>query len=513
MKYKVCYCIILVISASFFGCDNDDFSQNNNEVDDNPIVDSQEPIDYSEIPQSDIYDVSIIKENKKENQTVFKSTCPEFQLGKQNMIENDQYPLGIFSGRSISWTNFSFKGSITVEVKVTNQSTVGLGGTVKILPSRFGIIPEVSGNIIRFVLNNPGQFSVEIGANGYKNGLMVFADPEETNIPNPTAEGYKVLKPNALSTTNSIVSSSSGIYFEKGIHNIGVYHVPVNIKNIYLEQGSWVYGALIMDGNPNVKIFGRGVLSAAKLNYRESHSIEAINQSDNIQLEGITIADQKHFAVRLIGQNNTVKFIKTIGGWAYNSDGITAFAGSTVNNCFIWANDDAIKVYRSNISWEDCVVWQLNNGGVIQMGWMGPNSSNVTISRIDVLHAEWNKPGFNRALLNYVGNSYNEPGKSGFHSNWLIEDVVTETPIPIIFNIAPDDFSKNPIHGLTLKNWNVKMTMNTTFQNMIIGNDPSEPFDGFVFDNVNINDVKLDGSNWLEVTNMQKENLITPEFK
>jgi len=476
-----------------------------------PVDVSADSIDYSEIPQSNIYEVSVIREADKEKLLVFQSTCPDFQLGYMNMIEVDQYPLDIFAGRSISWTNFSFSGSITVELKVLDQSIVPIEGSVKILPSRFGVVPEIEGNVVRFTLNNPGQFSVEIGENGYKNGLMIFADPPETDVPDKSLEGYKVFTNN--SDNYWVAPPFSGIYFEKGIHDIGVYQVPTHIKNIYFEKGSWVYGALIMDGNPDVKIFGRGVLSAAKLNYRESHSIEAINQSNNIQVEGIVVADTKEFAIRLIGRDNTVSWTKVIGGWVYNCDGIAAYAGSSVSNCFIWANDDAIKVYKSNITWSDCVVWQLNNGGVIQMGWTDPNSSNVSISRIDVLRAEWNKPNFNRGLINYVGNRYKVPGKSGYHSNWLIEDVVTETPIPVIFNITPDDFSSNPIHGLILKNWNVKMTMNTNFQNEIIGNDPDEYFDGFVFDNVIFNGTKLNESNCLDVTNLITENLAIPEFK
>jgi hypothetical protein len=477
------------------------------------IDEPTDSIDYSMIPQSDIYEVSITRGDEKDKLLVFKSSCPEYQLGYKNMLEVDQYPLGIFAGRSINWTNFSFSGSITVEVKVLDQTKVPVAGSVKIFPSRYGVTPVIDGNIIRFTLNNPGQFSVEIGDNGYKNGLMIFADPTETDIPDKSSENYKIFAHNSSDNLSSISSSNSGVYFEKGVHDIGVYKVPNNIKNIYFEEGAWVYGALIMDGNPDVKIFGRGVLSAAKLNYRESHSIEAIHQSNNIQIEGIVVADFKHFAVRLIGENNSVKWTKVIGGWVYNCDGIAAFAGSNVSNCFIWANDDAIKVYRDNITWSDCVVWQLNNGGVIQMGWMGPNSSNVTISRIDVLRAEWNKPGFNRALLNYVGNSYSEPGKSGYHSNWLIEDVVTETPIPVVFNITPDDFSTNPIHGLTLKNWDVKMIMDTEYQNMIVGNDPDEYFDGFVFDNLIFNETKLDETNWLDITGLNIERLVTPEFK
>jgi hypothetical protein len=335
------------------------------------------------------------------------------------MTEVDYYPLEIFKGRTISWVNFSFSGSVTVEVLVLDQSKVPVSGSVKVLPSRFGVIPEIEDNVIRFTLSEPGQFSVEIGENGYKNGLMIFANPPEIHIPDKSSEGYRVFANNA--DNYWVASSYSGIYFEKGIHDIGVYRVPTHVKNIYFESGSWVYGALIMDGNPDVSIFGRGVLSAAKLNYRESHSIEAINQSDNIQVEGIVVADTKEFALRLIGRDNTVSWVKVIGGWVYNCDGIAAYEGSVVSNCFIWANDDAIKVYRSNTTWSDCVVWQLNNGAVVQMGWTNPNSSNVSISRVDVLRAEWNKPLFNRGLLNYVGNKYNDPGALAITATGLLK--------------------------------------------------------------------------------------------
>jgi hypothetical protein len=476
------------------------------------LPDDSDSTKYPGVPLSDIYEVTITRADSNENITVFKSTCPEYKLGEMDMVENDLYPLGIFAGRSISWCNFSFSGSVTVEVKVLDQTKVPVSGEVKILPSRYGISPVVEGNVIRFVMNNPGQCSVEIGSDGYKNGLMVFADPDETDIPDISSGQYAVLEEASKSQINAVSSLSSGIYFKSGVHNIGVYQVPANIKNIYLEQGSWVYGALVMDGNPDVRIFGRGVLSSGKLNYRESHCIEAINQSNNIQVEGIVVADPRHFAVRLIGTNNTVSWTKVIGGWVYNCDGIAAYAGSDVSNCFIWANDDAIKVYRDDITWSDCVVWQLNNGGVIQMSWGGSVASNVTISRIDVLRAEWNKPLFNRALLSCVGNRYQTPGKYGLQQNWLIEDIVTETPIPVVFNITPDEFTFNHIHNLTLKNWDVKMTMNTNYQNMIIGNDPDEHFDGFVFDNFIFNGTELTESNWIDITESVTENLVIPVF-
>lgn len=503
---------ILILSVwCIWGCGklNEDPARGQDDLPDPPV--DQEA--YPGVPQSDIYEVTIIRDGKREKMTVFQNECPKFSLGYENMQENDRFPLDIFAGRSINWTHFSFIGSIEVEIKVINQQKVPVAGTVSVVPSRYGIVPEVDGSIIRFTLTKPGQCAVEIGQNGYKNGLVIFADPPETDKPGESPTGYALMEKATSALLNSISGTSTGIYFRKGVHDIGVYRVPAHIKNIYFEEGSWVYGALIMDGRPNVKIFGRGVLSSGRLNYRESHCIEAINQSNNIHLEGIVVADPKYFAVRLIGQNNTVKWTKVIGGWVYNCDGIAAYAGSTVSNCFIWANDDAIKVYRDNITWTDCVVWQLNNGGVIQMAWGGSNATNVRISRVDVLRAEWNKPGFNRALLNCVGNRYQEPGKSGQQRDWLIEDVVTETPIPIVFNITPDAFSTNHIHGLTLKNWSVKMTMGTEYRNEIIGNDPGQHFDGFVFDNVVFNGLKLTNQNWLEVTGLAVEKLVTPEFR
>tara|TARA_R110002049_G_scaffold304996_1_gene500825 strand:- start:16244 stop:17773 length:1530 start_codon:yes stop_codon:yes gene_type:complete len=509
MKYNLLCCYIcLIVIVSILGCSKDDFSGDGN-VNDDPVIENPEPIDYSEIPQSDIYEVSVIREGEKEKLLVFKSSCPEFQLGKQNMIAVDKFPLDIFTGRSISWTNFSFSGTIRVEVKVLDN--MGVDNSVKIIPSRHGVIPNVSGNVISFTLSKPGQFSVEIGDNGYKNGLMIFADPAEIDIPDPINQGYKIFDHNSNVNINTIGGDFSGIYFEKGIHDIGVYNVPANIKNIYLEQGAWVYGSLVMDGDPNVKIFGRGVLSAAKLDYRESHSIEAINQSDNIKVEGIVIADKKEFAVRLIGKNNTVKWTKVIGGWVYNTDGIAVFEGSTVSNCFIWANDDSIKVYRDNITVSDCVVWQLNNGGVIQMGWTAPNSTNVTIQQIDILRTEYNKDRFNVGILNYVGNSYNEPGKTGYHKHWLIEDVFTETLTQIVFNITPDQYSTSTLEGLILRNWNVEMT--SGFQNRIIGNNPDNYFKVLVFDNVIFNGTKLDLSNWENTTGMTLQGIETPIFQ
>ena len=466
------------------------------------------PGEFGDIPQSEIYEVSIYQNDTTKSLNVFRHACPVYSPGYQGMESKDQKPLGLFAGRTINWAKFSVNDPVIVQVKVIDTNKVPVSGnTVRILPSRYGINSTTNGNIITFTITEPAQYSIEIGENGYKNGLILFADPPETDIPMKNNTAYLILDSASVEDVSSIPLNYSGIYFEKGIHDIGVFQIPGNIKNIYFEDGSWVYGSLIMDGKPDVKIFGRGVLSSARLNYRQSHCVEAINGSHRITIEGLVVADPKYFAVRLIGQYNTVNYTKVIGGWVYNCDGIAAYMGSKVSKCFIWANDDAIKVYRDSITWSDIVVWVLENGAVIQTSWGGAvggsTSKGIKLSRIDVLRAEWDKPGFNCALLNCVGNRYQEPGRSDFLQNWLIEDVVTENPIPVIFNITPDVYSHTHIHGMILRNWDVKMPMNTSFINEIKGEDPADYLKGFVFDSVVFNDKLLTDINFISKGDME----------
>lgn len=483
---------------------------------DDAMVTYEDPEGFPGVPKSALYNVKVRQGLKEKDLVVFQNACPTYQEGYMGMLAKDKNPLEKFSGRSISWVNFSFKGSIEVTVTILDPVKIPMAGQVRILPSRYGVSPVIEDNKITFTLVEPGQFSVEIGENSYKNGLVLFANPVETDVPSTESENYQILEHAIASDLASLPGSTSMLWFKTGVHDIGIYHVPITVKNIYIEGGAWVYGTFIMDGNPDVKIFGRGVLSAGRIDYRASHTVEAINQSDNITLKGIVVEDSKHFSVRLIGMNNQVEWVKVIGGWVYNVDGIAAYAGSNVSHCFIWANDDNIKVYRDNISFSDIVCWQLDNGAIIQMSWGGAvggsTARNVRISRIDVLHAEWDQSRFNSGLLNCVGNRYQDPGRYALQENWLIENVTTEYQVPQVINIRPNDFTPNHIHGLVLKNWNVLMDMSKGFHNNILGNDPEVVIDGVVFDNFIFNNTKFIESNWMTEGNFVVSNMAAPEF-
>jgi hypothetical protein len=73
--------------------------------------------------------------------------------------------------------------------------------------------------------------------------------------------------------------------------------------------------------------------------------------------------------------------------------------------------------------------------------------------------------------------------------------VVTETPIPLVWNITPDTFTQCHIEGLTMKNWTVLQDNSLGFENRIKGNDSNNFFSGFVFDNVKFNGTLLSNEN------------------
>lgn len=433
------------------------------------------PGTYNGVTKSSFYKVTVTRGELSEEIVVFQNDCPVDPQGTTSK----------FLGRTINWAHFSFSDSVIVEVQILNLAKVPLT-SVSILPSRYGIRAETIGSDkVRFVMKNPGQVSVEIGDNGYKNGLMIFADPLETDVPNPNTAGWKKLS-NATAADVSNLGSYNALYFEPGVHNIGKFNVPANIKSIYIHGEAWVYGALSLSGGSvsNTKIYGRGVLSQAKFALREVHSIETTNGANAIKLHGIVVADFKHFALRLISDNNDVNWVKVIGGWAFNNDGYAGYAGSVIRNSFIWANDDNIKLYRDNLVVENMVCWQLDNGAIFQMGWSSVSAKNIRVKNVDVIRAEWTGDRKNNGVISAVI----DPGNpAGTQTDWIIENVKVETPVTHIFRISPR--SAHSINNMTFRNWDVKMDFALAKKNYINGFEATHKIS-----NLNIENLKINGT-------------------
>ena len=248
-----------------------------------------------------------------------------------------------------------------------------------------------------------------------------------------------------------------------------------------------------MDGKAcsNVKIYGRGVLSGARLHLRESHMVE-VRAERRCMCDGIVIADYSFFAVRLLGTDNEVSWTKIVGGWIYNCDGIAAYANSTIRNCFIWANDDNIKIYRDNIVVEDVVCWQLDNGAIFQLNWSNSVARNCRVSRVDIIRAEWDSDRPNNGILSCRNGG-------GADEGFVFEDVRTDTPVTHIFRLSPLGDKDQLIKNFLFKDWDVWVDVSKGKKNYIMGVKNKTPLSGLVFENFRVNGKILTENNMHEI--------------
>ncbi len=173
-----------------------------------------QPFSYPNVEQSGIYRVDVTANNTTYRAAVFKNSCPKYSLGSQKMEAKDKAPLTLFAGRSINWSKFTLNGSVTIKVTVANTDKVPISGQeIRIFPSRHNVKGTVSGNTVTFTLTEPGQYSIEIGTNGYKNGLILFADPPEIDIPDVNNSNFLVLNNETANDLSSISTTYTGIYF------------------------------------------------------------------------------------------------------------------------------------------------------------------------------------------------------------------------------------------------------------------------------------------------------------
>ncbi len=407
--------------------------------------------EYADVAKSEHYKIAVVEQGGESREcVVFVNRCNDYfdhckHSGDRRVLEG-------WRDHSISWSHIS--ADSPVKVVVTVDKPIG-NQPIKILPSRRGVeAVKVDEHTIEFEVVECGQYSVEIGSIvDWKSGLLLFVDPIETSIPKVDSKKTLRVTPETP-LPNRISKKITTIYFDEGVHELGMLDVPTHIKEVYISGGAWIYGALKISGEQSsgMKVYGRGVLSGAKLNFRDAHQIEIAGGADKCVVEGITVADFSYFGVRALGVGHITDWVKVVGGWIYNCDGLCAWGNAKIRNCFIWANDDSIKLYGSNVLIEDCFCWHLNNGAILQLGWGNVVSENVVVRRLDVAKAAYSGTGRNHGIINrrYAG---------GLSRNYLIEDVVVESEVNSIISLRPEANPKHEMRGIdniVLRNWSVK---------------------------------------------------------
>ena len=285
-----------------------------------------------------------------------------------------------------SIASFDMNESVTVTVDYPMAVD-----SVKILPTSYGITPQIEGNKITFKLNEPGHLTIEVNGDWHES-LHILANPFEQDIPKPD-------DPNV-------------VYFGPGIHNMTSINVGDN-TTVYIAGGAYLQCKIDDDEeelelrgrkrNPptfflegkNITIRGRGIIDQSAIpRARRRYTIFA-QHSNNLKIEGVTIFDPSHWTIPIQSTDNVhVDNVKIIG-WRGNSDGvdISNSRDVLVENCFMRTLDDAVVIKSfegrgevKNIHTRKCVVWNelahsLSIGAEIR-----ENVSNVLFEDCDVIH-------------------------------------------------------------------------------------------------------------------------------
>jgi hypothetical protein len=216
-----------------------------------------------------------------------------------------------------------FPVSGPVQVKITSPVPLD---KVRVRPAGAAVVNGTSGHVMTLTLPGPSKLSIE--PDGRHGGLLLFADPPETDVPDP--DDPKVH------------------YYGPGLHRAGVIQLHDG-ETLYLAPGAIVEGGIFAKEAKNIRIMGRGILCGDPWGWRagpQPHLV-MLNHSENIHIEGIVLRCSWQWTIRMLGcRNVTLINLKLCQGKNLNDDGIDPCSTSDVliKDCFIRTHDDNVSI-------------------------------------------------------------------------------------------------------------------------------------------------------------------------
>jgi hypothetical protein len=444
--------------------------------------------------------------------------------------------------QSVAWTCFSFSGTIKIAIKFKPGNI----NEFKVLPTAAGIQGFIVNNdILELVINKPEKLAIVINGD-YLNPLFLFADAPEVGVPDKNTRGTLVIKPgDNLSRVKKKASTSHTLYFEPGVHNIGVGFEVFSNQTIYLAGGAYVLGTFHGMNACNVNFRGRGILSGDSISreyvyrlkgkpYQQSvvermryHAINMLAEdnkkswntfadypgvgSDNLNIEGITIASPRQFFIRASGVPITIHNVKMVGSWPYNTDGVSAIgqANTTVYDCFFNNNDDAIYVNPDYVNIHHCIFWQNNNGCVFQFSWGGDpkNHKGGYIHDNDIVFSGYTNDANNRMI---IGSRKSGPGDI---TDIYFKNIRIEGPVWCLFRLETNgsgnlgSISNIRFENITVNGPVINKSRIVSSKGIKQGESSASWIKDIFFKNVIINDKPL-SINDIDIDKFQTKNII-----
>jgi len=371
--------------------------------------------------------------------------------------------------KTTAWVNFSFSGNVTVKVFNFTKHRQ----SAKLLPRNPGIHLMEDTNTVSFCISKAGQYSIEFqSGKRIEHPLLIFANELEKNVPDP--------------------EDSSVIYFGPGLHEIGSRYIVPPGKKVYLHGSAYVKRQFFSENSHNIAICGRGILSGEDYPARTADHMIHLRNGVNILIEGIAIIHGPRFMIVASGSGHHINNVKMMGWW-FSTDGVSTGEDALIENCFFKVNDDAIKLYQNNTTARRCVIWQMENGAPLQLGWNGTNDySNCHVYDIEVIRVEHEWDNENESVICAIH------GGKGHKTNFLFEDIRIDNSNWRIFHLItkPNRWGQWDAESGSISNMvfrNIEMYGEQKIPSLIMGHDKKHPVFKLRFENIIINGKKTFG--------------------
>lgn len=271
-------------------------------------------------------------------------------------IDNVEWPVyksvkntnhGSHDIENISYVGFDLESPVAIRIRPSRPVT-----SHALRPYSANIDATLEpNNTLCFTLHEPAKLVLVLN-DSYEGTLALFANPPHTP-PAPESVEY---------------------YYGPGLHEIGHHLTLKTGDDVYLAAGAVIKGSFAITNASDITITGRGVIDGSAIPHQENYRVIKGDHTQNVLIEGITIVDAPGWIISFWGgnENLTVRNVKTVGSFRYNSDGVqTGTVGLLVEDCFLQCNDDnfSLNGICQQVVIRNNVLWNLYNGGVFMLGW------------------------------------------------------------------------------------------------------------------------------------------------
>jgi uncharacterized repeat protein (TIGR02543 family) len=430
------------------------------------------------------------------NVFTFQSSVPA------NSATNFNYFYSSFWGGSHSYVNFEMTVPVTVEISKVGGAIT----TAAVHPARKVRNVYVSGGKAYLTMDNPCNVAVDIdgqmdtrhtgsGTPSPLHTISIHGNPVLANKPATNDAGVYLVTPGTIPPQTG---SWTTLYFLPGVHDFGMGGFQMNSgKQYYIPGDAIVYGTFACQSGSNIRFFGHGTVSGAKVwhwatvdtNVITSYVADPfrIGTASNCRLEGITITDPATHSVYMgswasdANVTNVVSWVKAFT-WRPNGDGGGCGANNDVNHVFYRTQDDGLYPWGRRVS--ENVLWTDANGSPLRLSAL-PNNSFL-VDNIDVIYARHYWWSSSSALMAPYGDGGNR-GSGVIFSNLTFTDLFPDSP-----TINFQQSGSGAFAGARFENLTIADT-----QTNIIGTGTNGSIHDLTFNNLVIGGVLVTPSNWL----------------